>query len=90
MKTITYEREKIERIVELLDSIPFQGFDEIYAVAEIGKILDSGMLGEIIEKEGRNANDSNGTCKDDSTECMEQNIFQDKLEKSSFDSNSTE
>lgn len=56
MKTLTYEYEKMVRAGQLLNKIVIQGIEQARCIAEIGDILDSGKIGEIIIKE----NDGNG------------------------------
>lgn len=51
MKTLTYDYEKMQRAVQLLNMISFNGVREARIIAEIADIFDSGKLGEIIEKE---------------------------------------
>ena len=50
MKTITYEYEKMVKAGQLLNSLVVSGSSNFRALAEIANILDSGTLGEIVEK----------------------------------------
>lgn len=50
METVTYDYKKMKRAVQLLDTIPVCGISQARAIAEIADILDSGTLGEIVEK----------------------------------------
>lgn len=52
MKTITYRLEDIEKMAELISGFSFSGFSEARAISEIGNILDSGTIGEIMEEGG--------------------------------------
>lgn len=50
MKTLTYDYEKMIRVGQLLNAMNFQGIGSARIIAEIGDILDSGKLGEIVER----------------------------------------
>lgn len=58
MKAIAYEREKLDKAVQLLDSLPIKGIAFARIMAEIGDILDSGIPVEI-EDEKENPKDKN-------------------------------
>lgn len=51
MKTITYNREAMERAGYLLNLLNVCGVQQARILSEIGDILDSGKEGEITEKE---------------------------------------
>lgn len=58
MKIVIYKHDDISRIADLINSIPFKGFEQANAIAEIGKILDSGMIKNRSEgKEDKNDSD---------------------------------
>lgn len=50
MKVLTYDREKMLRAGQLLNSLHFCGIEQARIVAELGNILDSGTPGNIVEK----------------------------------------
>ena len=62
MKTITYERKKMERVGYLLGLLKVCGVRQARILSEIGDIIDSGMPGEISEKEDKNALHSKEVC----------------------------
>ena len=49
MKVITYEYDKMLRAGQLLNTLRITGVDQARAISEIGNILDSGKLGEVVE-----------------------------------------
>ncbi|WP_147354500.1 hypothetical protein [Clostridium sp. AF24-2LB] len=51
MKTLTYDYKKMQRAVQLLNTISICGIAQARIIAEIADILDSGTLGEVLEKE---------------------------------------
>ena len=59
MKTLTYERDTILEAVRLLDRVAFldsasqgyAGIEKARVIARIADILDSGRVGELIEKQ---------------------------------------
>lgn len=51
VKVLTFEYEKMKRAGQILNALPFCGVQQARLIAELGDILDSGSLGEIIEKE---------------------------------------
>lgn len=51
MNVLIYEREKMIRAGELLNSLKVSGSSNFRALAELADILDSGKPGELNEKE---------------------------------------
>lgn len=71
MKTLTYEYEKMVKAGQLLNSLVVSGSSNFRALAEIANILDSGTLGEIVEKGDDVKNDSNRNVKEGNKGDME-------------------
>lgn len=51
MKTLTYEYEKMARSGQILNGLVVTGVSNFRLLAELADILDSGIPGEMIEKE---------------------------------------
>lgn len=56
LKVLTFEYEKMKRAGQILNALPFYGVHQARLIAELGDILDSGSLGEIIEKKEEQPN----------------------------------
>ncbi len=59
MKTLTYKRDDINKLVSLLNKVTVSGIEGCRTVSAIADILDTGIEGEIMEKK-ENGNDSPG------------------------------
>lgn len=51
MKTLTYDRKNIDKMVVLLNQITITGITGARIMSAIADIIDTGMEGEIVEKE---------------------------------------
>lgn len=54
MKTVTYDLEKMNHAGKLLNMLNVCGVGQARILAQIGDILDSGQIGEIMKKEKDN------------------------------------
>lgn len=50
MKVLTYEYENMKEVGQLLELLKIRGVEQARILARIGDILDSGTVGEVIEK----------------------------------------
>lgn len=58
MKVVTFEYERIMKLSELLSKLSFSGFAAANIISEVGKIIESGQIGEMEVKENNGSENS--------------------------------